>query len=242
MVWAILTGWLTELGFHHAWFNSVFWVPLRLLSCWSYRYLIFTIFWVKFFILLFGELSLVELPGWLTIVLQCYDTVAWIIWLIKSSLEWPIMCQVARHVLLYLLILMLLLEMLSVRYRSCWLVQSLTGSKMVEISEDKKHMRTRDDPGKWSLSGVEPKSFSSLDASVPEFVPGQTFRVAATQFVAADTGPLQSSDKVSPAMDAPPGWRRCLSPWQPLPNLLILMMHQLLVMLATVVLTCSLSH
>ena len=72
----------------------------------------------------------------------------------------------------------------------------------MEISEDKKHMRTRDDPGKWSLSGVEPKSFSSLDASVPEFVPGQTFRVAATQFAAADTGPLQSSDKVSPAMDA----------------------------------------
>jgi len=39
-------------------------------------------------------------------------------------------------------------------------------------------MRTRDEPSKWSLSGVEPQTFSSLNASVPEFVPGQMFRVA----------------------------------------------------------------
>jgi len=64
------------------------------------------------------------------------------------------------------------------------LLQSLAGSKMVEVSEDRKHMRTRNDPGKWSLAGVEPTSFSTLDASVPEFVPGQTFRVPTAQSTA----------------------------------------------------------
>ena len=65
---------------------------------------------------------------------------------------------------------------------------------MVEISHDKKHMRTREDPGKWSLMGVEPGSFSTLNASVPEFVPGQTFRVPVTQSAAADTVQPQSGD------------------------------------------------
>jgi len=80
-------------------------------------------------------------------------------------------------------------------------VQSLTGSKVVEISEDRKHMRTRDNPGRWSLSGVEPQSFSSLNASVPEFVPGQMFRVAPTPSSAADAEQPQASDKDSPAED-----------------------------------------
>ena len=31
---------------------------------------------------------------WLTnIVLQCYDTVGWVMWPVKSSLKWPIMCR-----------------------------------------------------------------------------------------------------------------------------------------------------
>jgi len=34
--------------------------------------------------------------GWLTIVLQCYDTVGWVVWPIKSSPKWPIMCRVGR--------------------------------------------------------------------------------------------------------------------------------------------------
>ena len=32
--------------------------------------------------------------GWLTIVLQCYDSVGWVMWPIKPSPKWPIMCQV----------------------------------------------------------------------------------------------------------------------------------------------------
>jgi len=83
-------------------------------------------------------------------------------------------------------------------------VQSLAGSKMVEISPDQKHMRTRNDPNKWSLAGVEPTTFSSLDASVPEFVPGQVFRPAAVtpQSNAADTKQPQMSDKDPVTMDS----------------------------------------
>ena len=58
----------------------------------------------------------------------------------------------------------------------------------MEISADQKHMRTRDNPGKWSLAGVEPTTFSRLDASVPEFVPGQMFRSPPM----ADTMTIQS--------------------------------------------------
>jgi len=66
---------------------------------------------------------------------------------------------------------------------------------MVEISPDQKHMRTRDEPNKWSLAGVEPTTFSSLDASVPEFVPGKVFRPPATQSNVADDEQPQTSDK-----------------------------------------------
>jgi len=31
-----------------------------------------------------------------TITLQCYDTVGWVIWLVKPSPKWPIMCRVGR--------------------------------------------------------------------------------------------------------------------------------------------------
>ena len=34
--------------------------------------------------------------GWLTIVLQWYDTVVWVMWPVKSSPKWPIMCRVER--------------------------------------------------------------------------------------------------------------------------------------------------
>jgi len=83
------------------------------------------------------------------------------------------------------------------------LMQSLGGSKFVEISPDKKHMRTRDEPGKWSLAGVEPTTFSTLDASVPAFVPGQMFRVPeATQSNATDVQPPETPDGAPPVMDA----------------------------------------
>lgn len=56
--------------------------------------------------------------------------------------------------------------------------QSMAGSKVVEISSDQKHMRTRFEPLKWSLQGVEPTTFSTLNAEVAEFVPGQPFKLA----------------------------------------------------------------
>ena len=34
--------------------------------------------------------------GRLTIVLQCYDTVGWVMWPVKPSPKWPIMCRVGR--------------------------------------------------------------------------------------------------------------------------------------------------
>ena len=39
-------------------------------------------------------------PGWLTVVIQCYDTVGWIIWPVKLSQKWPIMCRVGCYTLL----------------------------------------------------------------------------------------------------------------------------------------------
>jgi len=29
-------------------------------------------------------------------ILQCYDTVGWVMWPVKSSPKWPIMCRVER--------------------------------------------------------------------------------------------------------------------------------------------------
>jgi len=40
--------------------------------------------------------SATVLHGWLTIVLQCYDTVGWVMWPVKLSPKWPIMCRVGR--------------------------------------------------------------------------------------------------------------------------------------------------
>jgi len=34
--------------------------------------------------------------GWLTIILQCCYTVGWVIWPVKPSPKWPIMCRVGR--------------------------------------------------------------------------------------------------------------------------------------------------
>jgi len=45
----------------------------------------------------FSVLSLWDWPlTWKTIILQCYYTVGWVIWPVKSSLKWPIMCRVGH--------------------------------------------------------------------------------------------------------------------------------------------------
>jgi len=74
----------------------------------------------------------------------------------------------------------------------------------VEISWDKKHMRTRtEQPGMWSLAGLELAAFSTLDASVPEFMPRQMFRVpATTESNAADVQqPEMRNYRAPPVMD-----------------------------------------
>jgi len=49
------------------------------------------------FSLLYRELSLVGLAlDVVDTVLQCYDTVGWVIGPIKSSPKWPIMCRVGH--------------------------------------------------------------------------------------------------------------------------------------------------
>jgi len=48
-------------------------------------------------------------PGWLTIVLQCYDALGWVMWPIKSSPKWPIMCQVGHTLLCWCGVVMCLL-------------------------------------------------------------------------------------------------------------------------------------
>ena len=88
----VVTGWVTGWGFHHTWFSSVFWAPLHLWPSWSYIYLIFLL---HFFTLHFGELRWDWSLTWLTNHrLQCCDTVGLVMWPIKSSQKWPIMCRV----------------------------------------------------------------------------------------------------------------------------------------------------
>ena len=65
---------------------ALFRAPLCLRSSWCY-------ICIKFFCL---HPSLYLLVSWLTIILQCYDTVGWVIWPVKSSPKWPIMCRVGR--------------------------------------------------------------------------------------------------------------------------------------------------
>ena len=91
------------IGLWSCLFSSVFQAPLCLRSSWCYID-------IEFFLLTsctlpFSELSLVGLaivPGWLTIGIQCYDAVGWVMWPVKSSPKWPIMCRVGPKTLLYL--------------------------------------------------------------------------------------------------------------------------------------------
>jgi len=71
--------------------------PLCLQS--SRCYICIKKFLLTSFSLPFSELSLVRLAldlVDLTIILQCYDTVGWVVWPVKSSPKWPIMSRVGR--------------------------------------------------------------------------------------------------------------------------------------------------
>ena len=52
----------------------------------------------------------------------------------------------------------------------------MDGSTDVEVSADKTQMRTKHSPEKWPIEGA-PLTFSSLNVDVPEFVPGQAFKL-----------------------------------------------------------------
>ena len=52
--------------------------------------------------------------------------------------------------------------------------QAVKDSEIVEVSEDSMYMRAKANPDQWPLTGAT-FSFSTLNANVPEFVPGQPF-------------------------------------------------------------------
>ena len=47
------------------------------------------------------RLRIVPRPGRLTIVLQCYDAVRWVVFPVKLSPKWSVMCEVEYQTLLY---------------------------------------------------------------------------------------------------------------------------------------------
>jgi len=59
--------------------------------CARWLYILFN-FW-KILYLTF----LVSWASWVTVVLQCYDTVGWVIWPIKLSPKWPVTCWVGPY-------------------------------------------------------------------------------------------------------------------------------------------------
>ena len=98
---AVPTGRLNVSGFRHAWFSSVFQAPLYLLSSWRYidieNFFVLTVHPFLYLLVSWAEHGEIgPWPGWLTIVIQCYDTVGWVIWPVISFPKWPITCQVGR--------------------------------------------------------------------------------------------------------------------------------------------------
>ena len=89
-IWIVLRSRWTESGFDLAWFSSLSSECLFILGLCSAIYT-FKIFLVTSFRHLLvswaGEIG--RWPGWLAIVLQCYDTVGWVIWPVKLS-EWDV--------------------------------------------------------------------------------------------------------------------------------------------------------
>jgi len=91
-VWAVRTR-STGSGFDLAWLSCL---PSASVS------LVYLVLYVEkclitSFSLPFSVLNLWDWPfTWKTIILQCYYTVNWVIWPVKSSPKWPIMCQVGR--------------------------------------------------------------------------------------------------------------------------------------------------
>jgi len=114
------TLWSAGSGFDLAWFSSLSSHSLCIFglhgAIYIYDYflliLYFTFLWTES-----GEIG--PWPGWLTIVLQCYATVGLVIWPIKASLIWSILCQVGcqlHYTILYLYCGAVLLALLSLLF------------------------------------------------------------------------------------------------------------------------------
>ena len=101
MIRAVLTGWSTVSGFDLAWFSSLSSERLSVFSLHgAMAVLKFVCLYPSLYLLVAEPGGIGPWPGWLTIVLQCCDTVCWVISPIKSSPKWPIMCRVGRQTLL----------------------------------------------------------------------------------------------------------------------------------------------
>jgi len=86
VVQAVVTGRSTGWSFDLAWFNSVFWAPLSSV----FMVLCIVSGYILYVACQWAEPGVIgPWPGWLTVVLQCYDTVGWVIWAVKSSPKWP---------------------------------------------------------------------------------------------------------------------------------------------------------
>lgn len=66
------------------------------------------------------------------------------------------------------------------KFQSCgmYCLQSVVDSNIVEVSEDKTLVRCKSEPDKWPLVNF-PIGSSTLNAEVPEFVPGQKYAAPA---------------------------------------------------------------
>jgi len=84
---AVLTGRTTISGFDHAWFKSV--SSERIFSLHG-AYIVIFFGYIFFFTFSWAWW---DWPGWLTIFLQYYDTVGWVIRPVQLSPKWPTMCR-----------------------------------------------------------------------------------------------------------------------------------------------------
>ena len=51
-------------------------------------------------------------------------------------------------------------------------------SEVVDMSEDNSKIRAKVSPEKWPLNSTSVMTFSNLKVDVPEFVPGQLYRLS----------------------------------------------------------------
>lgn len=70
-------------------------------------------------------------------------------------------------------------------------LQSVVDSNIVEVSEDKTLVRCKSEPDKWPLVNF-PIGSSTLNAEVPEFVPGQKYAAPAKESNKAENGSKRS--------------------------------------------------